>query len=57
MRCVGILKVRVATFFFEEYEFFIRVATMDPLSYHPLLNLYKIPPRPRAIASGTLLYD
>jgi hypothetical protein len=36
-------------FFFEEDEFFVRVATKDLLLYNPLLNLDKIPPRPRAI--------
>ena len=30
-------------FFFEEYEFFGRVATKDPLLYNPFLNLHKIP--------------
>ena len=29
-------------FFFEEYEFFVRVATKVTLSYNPLLNLHKI---------------
>jgi len=42
-------------FYFEENEFFGRVATKGTLSNSPILNLHKIPPRPRAIASGTLL--
>ena len=40
-------------FFFEENEFFVRVATKVPLLYNPLLNLHKIPAIPRAIASGS----
>jgi|PlaIllAssembly_1097288.scaffolds.fasta_scaffold526748_2 hypothetical protein len=52
MRCTVIFDVRVATFF-EENEFFVRVATKVPLLYNPLLNLHKIPAIPRAIASGS----
>jgi hypothetical protein len=41
-------------FYFEENEFFGRVATKYPLSYHPLLNLHKIPPRPQAAKAGSV---
>lgn len=46
---------QVATLFFVQYEYFCHSCNQGSFSCNPLLNLHKIHPRPREIASDTIL--